>query len=677
MNQALTRAALRAARRIGAPLGLLLIPAATLAQSGAALLPEQVVALQAVSSAVMSPDGERIAFTLTEPRDSAEERGAAYSELRIVARAGGASRVVVERPRSASHPRWSPDGRRLAFVARLDAHDQAQVYTVDAAGGAPQRLTSAATGVGTFEWSPDGASLAYTSPVPRPETGRESANDVILVSEQGRRARLWLQPLAGEARALTPDTLHVAALAWAPDGSRLAIQATRETGADADLMHRRIFILTTAGELRPFIETEGKLGPMAWSPDAVQLAWLGATSFNDPLAQSVFVASAEGGRPHNLTPGFEGSATDLAWLDGETIAFVAATGTRGALHAVAAAGGDIELLAGGGEEVVAGVSFARDARSFAAVAHSARHPGEVYTGELAGAGRVRAPATLARTTSHNTWLADVELGEQRTIAWRGPEGLRIEGVLTLPVGYRAGARYPLAILPHGGPEGISFDGWTTNPLYPVQVLAGRGYVVLQPNYRGSGGRGVAFSKADHRDLGGKEFDDVLAGIDHLSAQGIVDPERVGISGTSYGGYFSAWAATRHSERFRVAIPFAGLTNWTSFTLTTDIPIEMQAVHFDLYWDEAPGIYRDRSPITHIERARTPTLIGHGLADDRVHPEQSLELYNALRLKGVPVELVQYPREPHGLRERAHQLDYMRRIIEWLDRYLKPDGAVTL
>jgi dipeptidyl aminopeptidase/acylaminoacyl peptidase len=149
----------------------------------------------------------------------------------------------------------------------------------------------------------------------------------------------------------------------------------------------------------------------------------------------------------------------------------------------------------------------------------------------------------------------------------------------------------------------------------------------------------------------------------------VDPERVGISGTSYGGYLSAWAATRYSDRFAVAIPFAGLTNWISFTGTTDIPVEMTAVHFDLPIDGNMGLFMDRSPVANLRGASTPTLIGHGLADDRVHPEQSIQLYGLMKLHDIPVELVLYPREPHGLRERAHQLDYMRRILDWMGRYL--------
>ena len=207
------------------------------------------------------------------------------------------------------------------------------------------------------------------------------------------------------------------------------------------------------------------------------------------------------------------------------------------------------------------------------------------------------------------------------------------------------------------------------PLVLFHYIAGLGYVVMMPNYRGSGGYGVYFSKGDHRDLGGREMDDILAGIDHLAEMGMVDPDRVGISGTSYGGYMSAWAATRHSDRFAAAIPFAGLTNWVSFTGTTDIPIEMMDVHFDLPIQGNMGLYMERSPVAHLDRASTPTLIGHGLADERVHPEQSIQLYNLMKIHDIPVELVLYPREPHGLLERAHQLDYMARITDWLGRHL--------
>jgi dipeptidyl aminopeptidase/acylaminoacyl peptidase len=204
----------------------------------------------------------------------------------------------------------------------------------------------------------------------------------------------------------------------------------------------------------------------------------------------------------------------------------------------------------------------------------------------------------------------------------------------------------------------------------VQLLATRGYVVLEPNYRGSSGRGVAFGKADQKDLGGKEFDDVLAGIDHLVAQGLVDGSRVGMGGWSYGGYFSGLAATRHSKRFRAAMVGAAITNWISFTGTTEIEHENSLVHWDLWPYEHHALAWERSPMAHTQGSTTATLVVHGKDDTRVPPGQAKELYRALRHAGAQTELVLYPREGHGLQERAHQIDFAKRFLDWFDAHVK-------
>jgi dipeptidyl aminopeptidase/acylaminoacyl peptidase len=654
-------------------LAIALLPALALVPDAATsqgLTPEQVVSLSSVTAVAMSPDGRWVAYTATRPRDEVETRAPSFSELWVVPAAGGEPRLIIGEPHMVSTPGWTPDGGMVTFAATLPAAERRQVYGVDPAGGEPRPLTASARGVAAFAVSPDGGSIAYTESVPQAEqmAQRQAAgNDVIVMSEQGTFMRLFVQPVGGQATAVTPADRVVRDFTWAPDGAWLAVQWTEETIADADLMYREMHAVAANGAwTRPLVETEGKLGAMRFSPRGDQLAWLGATEFNDPLAQSVFVVALSGGQaagtPRNLTPGLEASADALGWLDDRTLWFVASESTRTRMHRVRSDGTRLEAVAGGGAEIFRTVSFDARNRTFAAAANTSRHPNEVFVGSP---GR-----DLRRVTHHNGWLAGVALGEQETVSWVGREGLVIEGVVVRPVGFVEGQRYPLAVLPHGGPEGVDLDGWNTNPLYPVQVLAGEGYVVLMPNYRGSGGRGVVFSKGDHRDLGGREMEDVLGGIDYLADRGWIDPDRVGISGTSYGGYLSAWAATRYSDRFQAAIPFAGLTNWISFTGTTDIPVEMMFVHFDLDIFDNFGLYMDRSPISYVRGATTPTLIGHGLADERVHPEQSVQLYGLMRLAGTPVELVLYPRAPHGLRERAHQLDYMGRILEWFGRYLK-------
>jgi len=661
-------------RAVGAALVAMSVAtgASTLWSQG--LTPEQVVSLQQVEAAAISPDGALIAFELEVPRGEDEAPGRAYTELYLVRAAGGDPQPLVQAPRSGQSPRWSPDGNTLAFVARLDEDSREQVYAVGRGGGEPRLLIRSAHGVLDFAWSPDGESIAYTSrePVP-PELvrRRERGDDAEVAGVGARHVRLWVADVeGGVSRPVTSGARTVRSFAWRPDGSGFALQVTESADIDAGYMFRRIYTAATDGsDLQLLTETEGKLGAMAWSPDGQRLAFLGATSLDDPLAQSVFVVDAGGGEALNRTADFEGSALAVDWLDDRTVLFVAARGTRTTLNRIGAERGQIERLVGGGAEIFTDVSADSRGRRIAMAAHTATHPSEVYVGRIGD-------RVLSRITHHNAWLADVELARQETIEWTGADDWSIEGVLVYPLGRVAGHRYPLAVLPHGGPEGISYDGWTTRALYPAQVLAANGYAVLMPNYRGSGGRGVAFAKADHRDLGGEEFEDVIAGIDHLAEMGLVDAERVGISGTSYGGYFSAWGATRHTERFSAAITFAGISNWISFTGTTDIPYEMSIVHWDTWWFNDPGLSWDRSPLAWINTTQTPTLVAHGLADTRVHPEQSIELYTALRIKGIPSGLVLYPREPHGLRERAHQLDFIQRVLDWFGTHVKEDVPAT-
>ena len=405
---------------------------------------------------------------------------------------------------------------------------------------------------------------------------------------------------------------------------------------------------------------------MAVSPDGKQLAFLGAISLNDPLAQSLFTVPSDGGTLRFLTQNVASSGTWVDWINNKTLALLSVKGTQTVLSRVDAGNGKMKDIMAGGP-IMQSIDLNSKTGRFAAVAHAHKHPNEVFSGKTDS-------DKMERLTNHNPWMKSNRIARQEVIEWLGADGWRIEGVLTYPLYYKAGQKYPLVLQIHGGPEGVSLNGWTTGAGYPVQVLAGEGYFVLQPNYRGSGGRGVAFSKADHDDLGGKEFEDVLAGVDTLIERGFVDGERIGTGGWSYGGYFSAWAATRHSERFKASVVAAGISNWISFAGTTDIPHEMSLVHWNSYWHTQRDLHWERSPSYYIKNANTPTLVIHGMSDVRVHPEQGIQLYTALKLKKVPTQLVLYPRQPHGLVERAHQLDYIKRVIEWFNKYLKVGGT---
>jgi dipeptidyl aminopeptidase/acylaminoacyl peptidase len=266
------------------------------------------------------------------------------------------------------------------------------------------------------------------------------------------------------------------------------------------------------------------------------------------------------------------------------------------------------------------------------------HPGEVYVADMRR-GRISAADPSQRLAESET-----ELGEQSSITWKGADDLEIEGILVKPVGYEEGTRYPLAILPHGGPEGISMNGWNTRPLYPD--TGGWPMRVCGASSRTTAAAADAERHSPHPITATWEARSLMmycSASTHLDEEGLIDPDRVGISGTSYGGYFAAWAATRHSDRFAAGITFAGLSNWISFMGTTDIPHEMSVVHWDLYWFDNPGQNWERSPVAWLNQADTPLLVATGLADERVHPEQALQLHQFLEMKGIPTGLILYPR----------------------------------
>ncbi len=632
------------------------------------LTPDDVVSIKSVGSVALNSEGTTIAYTLSVPRTEDEQVGRNYSELYMIPATGGEPIAVIEKPGSAGSPQWGPDNR-LYFISRIaEHHPQAQVYSVNSSGEDLQRHTNANHGLSSYSWNSDASVIAFTAlkPVSAERLAQEeSGYDMIVAGENLRYVQLWVQPANGEAIRVSPDEIYIWDFAWSPDDEQIAVRISDKPGADIDQMYTRYAVMNPDGsDLRELMSSPRKKAGMSWSPDGSKLAVLAGKVYSDPLPQRIWVLHVDGSRKSDLTPDeWEATVESISWMDDHTLSFTAVERSVTGFYSMRIDQGTPRLLAGGDEHIFRSVSTDSRNRLFAASVNTKSHPGEVYVTDLRR-------GVFERITHHNSWLADRELGEQSSITWSGADDLEIEGILVKPVGFREGVRYPLAILPHGGPEGISMNGWNTRALYPVQVLANEGYVVFKPNYRGSGGRGTAFASANHRDLGGKEFDDVLLGIDHLENLGLIDSDKVGISGTSYGGYFSAWAATRYSDRFAAGITFAGLSNWISFMGTTDIPHEMSVVHWDLYWFDNPGQNWERSPVAWLTHANTPLLVAHGLADDRVHPEQSIQLYQFLDILDIPTGLVLYPRQPHGLTERAHQLDFMNRVIDWFDVYLK-------
>ncbi len=650
---------------------LCILSSLTLAQQKV-LTPEVILTIKTVVDAQLSPDGKNIIYQLSRPRTEQEKPGGAISELWTLPSSGSEPRRFTFNDRSDRAPSWSPDGKWVAFLSQRGESNITQIYLIAFDGGEAIQLSKAENSVQAFKWSPDGGRIAYmmTDVKSKEELQAEKEGKDWSVADQNyKHTRVYIIDVkTKETKLVSRSAMTVHDFDWSPDGKQLVIAAAPTPSVDDSFMKQKLFrVSADGGESIPLVETSGKLGQPRWSPDGKWIAWLGATVEKDPFAGSVFVVPSTGGSAENLTKGYEGTATWLGWQPGKgsTIAFGSIERQSNKLYTISMSDKRRQPLATPAVTYAGGPSFSKDGKLMTLVGNTPKHPNEVFFGKAGD-------KNLKKLTILNPQLADIQFGEQEEIKWKSVDGWEIEGVLVKPVGYQKGRQYPLVMQPHGGPEAADQNGWYGTASRWGQMLAGKGYAVFYPNYRGSIGRGPDFAMANQRDLMGKEFDDMVAGIDHLIKEGIVDRERVGVGGGSYGGYTSAWAATYGSERFKAAVMWMGISNWISMTGTSDIFYENSTVHWNLimYEDDNYDMYWKRSPLAHIKKANTPTLIIHGAADPRVPPSQSLEMYVALRWKGVPVEYVSYPREGHGVSERAHQYDFMNRVLGWFEKYLK-------
>lgn len=657
-----------------AALAALLVCAAT-ASAQERFTPHHVAKLRTVTTAAIAPDGRHVAYVLSVPRvPLQDDDGAAWEELHVVA-LDGSSRPFVTGQVNVGAVSWTKDKRAIAFLAKRAPDDTRAVHVLPFAGGESRRLLKHETDIVAFDISDNGKRIGFiarSAPVKeRQELARKGFNQEIY-EESLQPHRLFVADLkdgslAGEPRPVDLPG-HPSALAWSPDGSRLIVAHAATPLVDDDLMGRRLWVVDAASrKVTVRIENPGKLGQFAWSPDGRHIAFVSAEDINDPSEGRLVVVAASGGTPKDVLPGYEAHVRQVVWKDPDTLMFAAEEGAWSAIGEVRRDGSARRTVVPPGGPIVSALHRAEDG-TVAFVGDTPVHPAEVFV-LPGGAGAPK------RATTSNPWLASMRLAKQEVITWRARDGLELQGVLVRPLDEQSGRRYPLILTVHGGPEARDANGWRTSYSNPGQVGAAQGFAVFYPNYRGSTGRGVAFSKLGQKDPAGKEFDDLVDAVDHLVKIGLVDREKVGITGGSYGGYASAWGATYYSERFAAAVMFVGISNNISKVGTTDIADEEFHVHARMRPWENWQFMLERSPIFHAGRSRTPTLILHGKDDPRVHPSQSLELYRSLKLHGqAPVRLVWYPGEGHGNRRAASRLDYSLRLMRWMTHYLKGPGG---
>ncbi len=654
---------------LGLACALLLATGASAATGGMTL--EQVAQTRAVTQAQISPDGGSIAYLLSVPRTlGVDPDGPARSELHVVDRAG-TTRAFIAGKVDVASPRWLPDGRAIAYLAKREGDETRRLYTIPLQGGESTVAAQLRADINAFDLSPDGRQVALLA-VQRESDARKALRDKgfsqKVYEEDWRPVELWIAEVGGTGAPRRIEVEgSVQAVRWSPAGDRLAIVVTPRQLTDDTMVDARVRMLSVQGREIGRVDNPGKLGEIAWSPDGAHLAIVSAADENDPREGRLTVVGRDGGAQRDLLPGLEGHVWNVAWRDASTLVFLSQEGVHSRLAEIGVDGaGQRTLLAADGP-VHMGLSVASGGAA-ALVGSTPAHPSEVFL-YTPGTGEAR------RLTDSNPWLKDVRLARQEIVRYTARDGLELEGLLVHPLERRGNARVPLILVVHGGPEAHYSNAWLNSYSQPAQVAAARGFASFFPNYRSSTGRGVAFSKLGHGRPGIEEFDDLVDGVDHLIETGLIDRDRVGITGGSYGGYASAWGATYYSERFAASVMFVGISDQASLVTTGDIPREQYLVHMRSWpWDN-PEMFRQTSPITHAQKSRTPTLILHGEADPRVPVMQSYMLYRYLQLAGqAPVRLVLYPGEGHGNSRGASRYDYSLRLMQWMEHYLTGRGG---
>ncbi|WP_375550111.1 S9 family peptidase [Oceanicaulis alexandrii] len=641
------------------------------AQAQDPLTLEDLFEIRQVSGIDISPNGDHVAFTVSTPRNvvAGEDDGTPSSALFIASGPDAARPFITEG--GAGGVEWTPDGDALTFLARRDGDSGSALYEIAADGGEAQRIYSHDASIQTYVIAPDGESLYYIAREkadPMQQTLRDRGFRANVYEESDIFSYVWradlTDPDAEPVRFDLPG--HASSLSMSEDGSRLAVALAPTTLVDDSLMERQWTIVDAAdGTLISTVETPGKIGMAAFSPDASRLAFIAGADRADPTAGTLHIADAQTGEYMAIARDAEQHVNQFAWIDRNSVLALASVGTGTAL---------VEYNINGREErrtpteagVISSMDYDRDDRVLAATLHAATHPRELFVGDR---------RNLRQWTDHNPQLESIAWGEQRVFEFEARDGERIEGVLVTPQGDAPEGGWPMIMTVHGGPEAHDSNGWLNGYSNLGHIGAGEGFAVFYPNYRGSTGRGERFAKLDHLDAPGEEFWDLVDAIGALSDAGIVDAERVGITGGSYGGFASSWGATIASEHFAASAPFVALTDLISFYGTTEIPIEMVDVHFmQPPWEDWMS-YLEHSPTYHAPGSTTPTLILHGEADTRVDTSQSFILYRILKqTSDAPVRLVTYPGEGHGNRRAAAQYDYGLRVLRWMQHYLQGEGG---
>ena len=637
-------------------------------QNKRAITPEDIVDIREVSDPQISPNGKWVAFVVTEPADPNKPELPRNSDIWVVPSDGSRPpRKYAFTPKQELMPRWSPDGSYLAFLSNRGEDEKNQIHLMYTNGGEAEAITEAKEDVGKFKWLSDSKYIAYTSKdslTSEEEKKKKAKDDARVLDENFKYMRLYeLSLVSREVTLTTKEDESVNDFDYSPDGSHVVLSTSPTPKLDDVLFHSKLVVINRDGSGRKVL-SEKSCGNVRWSRDGKQILYFAPVGKVYTMLPGLI--SPDGGETTLLAEDYIGTIWEMEWFPtSQSILVSSQEGVQGIIGELDLRSGKTTPLTKVGHPFLYSIksywSFNADDNLIAYIDASANSPEDIWIMKSDGSG-------VKRLTNVNPQADCLAFGAQEAIQWSSKDGTLVEGILVKPADYEEGKRYPLVTQVHGGPEWSWWNGWQASWHDWAQLLASNGYAVLLPNPRGSDGYGWQFVEANLSDWGGGDFEDIMSGVDYLIEEGIADPEQLGVGGWSYGGFMTSWVVSQ-TERFKAAVMGAGLSSLTSFYGTTDIPSFMKLC-FEGHPFDRKQVYEQHSALTFIKNVQTPTLILHGEDDLRVPVSQGYEFYQGLREMGVETKFVVYPREAHPCEERAHQVDLLKRILEWYDKHLK-------
>ncbi|MDZ4708604.1 MAG: S9 family peptidase [Saprospiraceae bacterium] len=634
--------------------------------------PEQCLKLKNIAGTVVSPDGTKLLYAEREAVMT-DDRSEYVNQIWLVDLKSLNKPVQLTRgDKNNIQPSWSPDGQWISFVSNRDGKNN--LYLLPVAGGEAEKVTDVKSGVSSYKWSRDGQAIAMLMADPTPEDeekNTKSKNDWYFMDEKINQNRLYVLRLnvkdsAGKkvSQKITTENYNINAFDWSADGKSIAFSHGKSPEVNDNVYSDISMINLESNKVSPVAHTAaGESGPL-FSPDGKYLVYHSTT---DPLDWSgpdhARIYSIADGKTWRLKATPDESGNPLGWTsDGQSVIWSESNKTLNSIYLLSVDGNSIKTWNTNSTQHLSAPVLNSTGTHLSFLLQTSSTLPQAYVSPALGFNPVK-------VSNINSEWASKPLPKTEVIKWKSTDGQEIEGLLTFPVNYIAGQKVPFLLNVHGGPAGVFQQTCVAanGGVYPLAALAEQGYAILRPNPRGSSGYGATFRMANRQDWGGMDYQDLMAGVDQVIKMGIADSTKMGVMGWSYGGFMSSWIVG-HTNRFKVASIGAPVVDLAHQNLTDDIEGFLPSYFKSNPWDDWSQ-YDAHSPLRFVQNVKTPVLLQHGVADQRVPFSNAVMFYNALRRRNVPVRLLALPRQPHGPTEPRMVLKTMQTNVEWMEEYL--------